>query len=287
LKRRSSLHGCTMTGEKVSLTKEKETLLITLSAKAGESRMPDSLLKDRFAAEAVSRIDYDFSRLNVDRDMMIGVAMRAHTLDGWTRDFIARHPDASVLHLGCGLDSRVFRIDPPPTIRWFEVDYAEVIALRRKLYPERESCSLIGSSVIDRHWVADLPADRPTIIVAEGLFPYLAEDEVPKLLRRLTAHLARGELVFDGYSRLGLALISWQPSVRATGARLRWAVDDPRELERQVPRLKLQTELLAYDPGAYDAKQIDRLSWAARLTIGLFAALPALGKIGRLLRFRF
>ncbi|MEK1932930.1 MAG: class I SAM-dependent methyltransferase [Pararhizobium sp.] len=276
-----------MTTEKVSLTEEKQTLLITLYAKAGESRLPDSLLQDRFAAETVRRIDYDFSRLKVDRDMMIGVAMRAHILDGWTRDFIARHPDATVLDLGCGLDSRLFRIDPAPGIRWFDVDYPEVVALRRKLYPQRDGQSLIGTSVTDPNWLADVPADRPTIIVAEGLFPYLPADEVPKLLRRLTAHLPSGELIFDGYSRFGLELISWQPSVRATGAKLRWAIDDPHDLEEQIPRLKLQAELPAYDPEGYDPRQIARLSWAARLTILAFAAVPVLGRIGWLLRFRF
>lgn len=277
----------TMTAEKVSLTKEKETLLITLYAKAGESRLPDSLLRDRFAAHAVRRIDYDFSKLKVDRDMMIGVAMRAHIFDGWTRDFIARHPDATVLHLGCGLDSRIFRIDPAPNIRWFDVDYPEVIALRRKLYPEREGYTLIGTSVTAPDWFADVPTDRPTIIVAEGLLPYLDADETPKLLRRLTAHLASGELVFDGYSQFGLTLIGWHPSVRATGATLHWALDAPRDLEKQVPRLKLQTELLAYDPAGYDAKQIARFSPAARLAIRVFGAVPILSKIGRLLRFRF
>ena len=62
-----------MNGEKVALHGAQETLLITLCAKAGESRLPDSLLKDRFAAEALARIDYDFDRLKIDRDMMIGI----------------------------------------------------------------------------------------------------------------------------------------------------------------------------------------------------------------------
>jgi len=105
--------GTMMTAETVTLAKEKETLLITLYAKAEESRLPDSLLRDRFAAEAVRRIAYHFAKLKVRRDTMIGVAMRAKILDDWTSDFIARNPGATVLHLGCGLDSRVFRLDPP------------------------------------------------------------------------------------------------------------------------------------------------------------------------------
>jgi hypothetical protein len=89
-----------MVAEKVTLTREKETLLITLYARAEESRLPGSLLHDHFAAEAVRRIDYDFAKLKVPRDTMISVAMRAKILDDWTRDFIARNPSATVLHLG-------------------------------------------------------------------------------------------------------------------------------------------------------------------------------------------
>lgn len=43
-----------MAGEKVHLTKEKETLLITVYRKAPENRLPQSLLKNHFADEAVS-----------------------------------------------------------------------------------------------------------------------------------------------------------------------------------------------------------------------------------------
>lgn len=276
-----------MQTETVALTREKETLLITLWAKAGESLLPDSLLEDRFAAQAAARIDYDFARLGVDRDLMVGLAMRAHTLDGWTRDFLGRHHDAIVLHLGCGLDSRVFRIDPPAGIDWYEVDYPDVIALRQKLYPARDAYHLIGSSVTEPGWVADLPQDRPTLIVAEGLLPYLPEEEVPLLLERLVRHSRTGEIVFDAYSPLGLRLIALQPSIKATGATLHWALDDPAELERQVPGLTLVTELTAYDPDGYDPAQIARMSWPARLAIQFFSLIPPLARIGLLLRYRF
>jgi len=64
-----------------------------------------------------------------------------------------------MLHLGCGLDSRVYRIDPPASVRWFDVDYPEVIALRRHLYPERAGYRVIGSSLADLSWLAEVPGD--------------------------------------------------------------------------------------------------------------------------------
>lgn len=271
----------------MALTREKETLLITLYAKGEESRLPDSLLRDHFAAEAMSRIDYDFSKLQVSRDDMIGVAMRAHILDGWTREFIAKYPKATVLDLGCGLDSRVFRIDPPASVQWIDVDYPEVVALRRRLYPERKNYALIGASVTEPAWLASVPSHRPTMIVAEGLFMYLAEDAVPQLLARLTRHFSGGHVAFDSFSRLGLQLVRYHRSVRATGATLRWSIDDPHELERRIPKMRLLTELTAYDPDAFDPQQIARMSWPARMAVRAFAFVPPLRRLGRLLLYSF
>ncbi|MGO4337041.1 class I SAM-dependent methyltransferase [Labrys sp. KB_33_2] len=274
--------------EKVSLSQEKETLLITLYAKGQESHLPDSLLQDRFAASAIDRIDYDFSRLGINRDMMIGLAMRAYILDNWARAFLAFHPDAIVLHLGCGLDSRVFRIDPPTSVHWFDIDYPDVIALRRRLYPERDGYSLIGSSVTDPAWLETIvPEGRPALILAEGMFPYLQADQAVPLLDRLSGHFRSGEIAFDAYNSLGLRMIRKQPSIRATGAQLHWSLGDPHDIERQIPRLRLMQELLAYDRQGYDPAQIARMSRPARLAVWLFKAIPVLGRVGRLLRYRF
>lgn len=273
------------TTEKIALSGVQETLLITLYAKARESLLPDSLLRDRFAAEIVSRLDYDFARLQVGRDDMIGLAIRADTLDAWTRDFIRRHPEATILHLGCGLDSRVFRIDPPAGIRWFDIDYPEIIALRRKLYPEREGTRPIGSSVTDPGWLEAVPADRPAMVIAEGLVMYLHEREVGDLFRALAAHLPEGEMAFDAFSRLGMSLAQHNRMIRATGATFHWSLDDPADLERLVPGLQFLAEQVTYDPAR--PAQFERFSLAARLAIRLMIAVPAFRRMGRLLRYRF
>jgi O-methyltransferase involved in polyketide biosynthesis len=158
-----------MSIDKIRLTPEKETMLGTLYARALESRSPNPLLHDEHAEHVVSMIDYDFSKLGVSAVVVTSVALRARQFDHWTAAYLAQHPDAVVLHLGCGLDSRVYRVDPPPTVSWFDVDYPDVIELRQRLYPSRESYRMIGSSVIAFGWLENVPRDRPAIIVAEGL----------------------------------------------------------------------------------------------------------------------
>ncbi|GAA2848207.1 hypothetical protein GCM10020220_042160 [Nonomuraea rubra] len=66
-----------------------------------------------------------------------------------------------VLHLGCGLDARVYRIDPPATVDWYDLDYPTVIELRERFLPPREHYTLIASSVTDpAGWTASPASGR-------------------------------------------------------------------------------------------------------------------------------
>src|SRR5690349_25082298 len=99
--------------------------------------------------------------------------------------FLADQPEAVVLHLGCGLDARVYRIDPPATVDWYDLDYPPVIELRQQLLPNREHYILIGSSVTDLTWLEPIPRGRPVLVIAEGLVPYLIEADLRRLLTRV------------------------------------------------------------------------------------------------------
>lgn len=118
----------------MQLTGKRETLLATLYLRALDSRADNPILGDPSAQAALERIDYDFERLRVGPNHAIGIAARARLLDDWAREFLDGHPSAIVLHLGCGLDARVYRVDPPAGVQWFDVDYSDVIELRGRVY---------------------------------------------------------------------------------------------------------------------------------------------------------
>jgi O-methyltransferase involved in polyketide biosynthesis len=102
---------------------------------------------------------------------------------------------------------------------------------------------MIGSSVTDPHWIDRIPADRPVLVVAEGMVQYLSEKEGIVLFNRITERFPSGELIFDAYSRLTTWLISLLPTAREAHVSLPWGINNPRELEKQVPRLKLVTRV--------------------------------------------
>lgn len=226
---------------KVQLIDTHATYLTTLYGKALDASAGASILGDRYAAEAVRRIDFDFRKLRMPSGGQITLPLRAKHLDGWTREFLAQHPQASVLHLGCGLDSRVFRIDPPASVRWFDVDQPEVVALRRQLYPQRASYELIAASITDERaafWDR-VPRDQPVLMIAEGVVMYLPPAAGKALFRRMTDSYPEGQLIFDAYSRLTTRIITLASKLLPTPVSLPWGIDDPLALYRDVPALQL------------------------------------------------
>lgn len=268
---------------KIALTGAPETMLATLYARAQDAKSPHSVLHDRYAAEAVARIDYDFSKTKIKGTQAVGVALRARQLDVWTSEFLAIHRESTVLHLACGLDTRVFRIDPPDTVRWVDVDYPDVVALRRTLLSERGGdYRLIESSVTDDAWLEGIPADRPTLAVFEGLTMYLTQAEGQSLIRRITGRFPSGQLAFDCYGSIGIKLQKLVPAVRNAGATLHWGIDDPGQIEALHPALRCIEDLRSTDVAGEE-----HLPLSGRIQMKVISHIPALRDIGRIMRFSF
>jgi O-methyltransferase involved in polyketide biosynthesis len=268
-----------MTPEKVPLTDVSATLLMTLYSRAIESRTADPLLRDPSAERAVNILDYDFSCLNIRQFAMVGCAARARQFDEWTTYFLRKHPHAVVLHLACGLDSRIERVNPPPSCSWFDIDYPEVIDLRQHLFPPRGSYTTIRGSVTEPHWLDDLPVDRPVLIVAEGLTMHLHQDDVRTLISVILDRFQEGELIFDVLNWSAVRAINRRHLKNTAGVTVTWGINNVREIASWDPRLALvQAVPTCHVPGIQD-----KLS----LRMRILTKIPAVLNSSRLLRFSF
>jgi O-methyltransferase involved in polyketide biosynthesis len=269
--------------EKVSLIGAQQTALVTLYGKALDSRRPDSILADREADKALQRIDYDFSMLRMHRRDEKSAAVRSKGYDEWVKRFLDVHHECVVLHLGCGLDARVYRVNPPPSVSWYDIDLPDVTDLRRRLFPQRAGLYTIAASVTDPRLFDTIPGDQPVLVVAEGLTPYLRAADGVAMLRRITEHFPRGELVFDGYSRAGVRFLQRYGPVKASGAQLDWSIDDPHELEKAVPGLLFDSEWWFAD--AADIKR--HYSWLYWQSTQVLFRITPIRRLGRGLRYHF
>jgi O-methyltransferase involved in polyketide biosynthesis len=266
----------------VDLSGAPQTMLATLYAKALDADLPKPILGDLYAKEVVERIDYDWSRTTITARRSSSVTTRTAHFDQWTRQFLAAHPEAVVLHVGCGLDSRFFRLQPGPGVEWYDVDYPDVAALHTQLYPAGDHHHVVAASVTDPAWLADIPDDRPTLMIGEGLTMYLTEQDGIALLRRVVDRFPSGELQFDAFNRLGIKSQWTNTVVRRSGATLHWGIEGPDEILRAVPGTRLLAWIRWFESDSFN--QLPR----AYLALGkVMSVVPAMANMAQYHRYAF
>jgi O-methyltransferase involved in polyketide biosynthesis len=257
-------------------------MLATLYAKALDADLEEPILGDRFAKQIVERIDYDWQKTTITPRNSLGVTTRTAHFDAWTNQFLAAHPRAVVLHVGCGLDSRFFRLQPGPGVEWYDVDFPDVIALCKEFFPLRGNYHLVSAAVTDPAWLADIPADRPALMIGEGLTMYLHDRDGIALLRRIVERFPSGELQFDAFSRLGIKSQWMNAVVRRAGAKLFWGIDGPDVILQAVPG----TRLLAWI-STFDSDTFKRVPAAYRVMAKVMSWVPALRYMSQYHRYAF
>ncbi|MGE2814918.1 class I SAM-dependent methyltransferase [Mycobacterium heidelbergense] len=257
-------------------------MLATLYAKALDADLPRPILGDRYAKKVVERIDYDWTKTSITARRSASVTTRTAHFDAWARQFLGAHPEAVVLHLGCGLDSRFFRLQPGPGVEWYEVDYPDVARLWAQLYPAGDHHHVVAAAVTDPAWLSRIPDDRPTLILGEGLTMYLTEEDGIALLRRVVDRFPSGELQFDAFNRLGIKSQWSNAVVRRSGSTLHWGIDGPDDILEAVPGVRL----LAWERW-FESDTFNQLPGAYRALGKFMSLVPAVANMAQYHRYAF
>ncbi len=270
------------------LTPVEETALLTLYARALDSRWARPILGDTLADETVAQLDYDFSGLGVQTSVVCQTALRAKMLDDRIRAFVTRHPDAVVVDLGAGLDSAVHRVAPVATVDWYSVDLPGISVLRDRVLPPLPQAHTVAASLVDPDWTDPIPSDRPTFVVADGLFAFLTEPVIAGIFRRITDHFTSGEVAFNDYGRIGWvsrAALKFYPQKMYKDVGSQWGYPgfkDARHPQTWSPRLRLVEESsLAHQP------EVDRFPGWLRVATRLSGLTKATARKARILRYAF
>ncbi|MCP3925286.1 MAG: class I SAM-dependent methyltransferase [Desulfobacterales bacterium] len=184
-----------------------ETLLYPLYMRYRETRRGDGRIKDKRYSEIVDQVDYDFSDLEkVPEDSQLGIICRTLIFDNITERFISENPDATIVSLGSGLDFRFDRMDNGK-VKWFDLDFPEVVEYRRRFFKENERNKFIASSIFDYSWMDFIPAKDNLLFLAEGLFVYFSKEEVKEVLSKISEKYPKSEMVLDVYSKYYIELL--------------------------------------------------------------------------------
>ena len=247
---------------KLELSDVATTGLLTAFCHAVESRSKAPLLRDP-QAEAIAdrlaprlvdspvRLLRRLARGKIRNELVVHIVLRARKYDGYARDFIERHPGGCVVNLGCGLDTRFWRIDDG-RLHFYDLDLPEMIALKRELVQESDRYHLVALSVLDRRWMDRLAGEErgPFLFQAEGLLMYLPPDGVRALILELKSRFPGSELVFETVNSIWLKpWLKWIVNFKmqrelglGRGTEYQFGIRDGQELEEWSPGIRLLGE---------------------------------------------
>ena len=165
------------------------------------------------------------------------MSLRASIIDALTNKYLSSHKDAVVIHLGCGLDSRCLRVKQS-FYKWYDIDFENVIDIRRKFFDENNNYKMISSSVIDFKCLEQIETKNNVLIVAEGLTMYLSVDEIKELLTNINVKFKNTHLIFDAYSRRGVKASKIKNPVNQVGAKIKYGFNKESEFLNKNNNLK-------------------------------------------------
>ncbi len=249
------------------------TLFLVLWAQYLESKSPNGMIQDSKVIEMVESLDYDFSKYRLTLDDRLGVAIRKKLIVREIQKFILQNPNGIIVNLGCGLDT-YYEVFKHTNIIWYDLDLPPVIALKTHFFPETEKLKFICKSVMDFNWMQEIPKNKKTLILAEGLLPYFQEHEVKDLLANIEGQFPKAELLLHAISPWRIRLMHRE--LRKRSLRLGWGIKNGKEIENWLPTLHFQNEWYIFDQ--YPC----RWSWYIRI-LNLFPFMVKQEKIIHLL----
>lgn len=269
-----------------------ETALITLKARVVESERKMPVIEDTTALECFSKLQsllpIEIRRRILNRKLPLTltryIALRARKYDRYTKQFLNEHADGLVVSLGCGFDTRYWRISNRPW-KYVEVDLPNVIEAKTKVFGDIATYPMIGCSVLEEEWIKRILSVQKehVLFLAEGLFMYLPKDGVSSLFKRLTESFTKSEIVFEvvteKYTRgFRKKIVTSKMSTLGTqaGSSYDFGIRDVKDIESYGNNMKVMDEWSYFEdedvkPKVFrllrNIKPFSRGQWTIRATI--------------------
>jgi len=171
-----------------------DTALMVAACRALETAHPIGIIRDPFAERLAGERGMAIARALPGLEILrFGVGVRSRFLDELVAFAVAEYAIDTVVSAGCGLDTRPWRLDLPPALRWIEVDFPAMLEYKDAVMAsENPKCRLerMAADLNDRsqrHAVFSAAGKGHGLIVTEGLLMYLPAENVEALAAEASA----------------------------------------------------------------------------------------------------
>lgn len=218
-----------------------KTLYIPLYGKAYVSKR-GLFLRDEMAERIWSAEGFKLRGKSASKWLAFYMGIRAAVFDEWLRSQLAAVPKAVVLHIGCGLDSRVVRVGTKGH-KWYDVDFPQVIGERKRYFSDDGDYRMISADVRDGRWLEQIAEGGAAIVVMEGVSMYLTPEQLRLLTRDLSGRFDRVRCLMDCYTELAGKLSRYQNPINDVGVTQVYGLDDPASMDADGFRFLREQEM--------------------------------------------
>lgn len=234
----------------INLGSIQETLLLPLWGRAIETQKQKPLLVDSKAVSIMNSIPYDFTTISKNIMNLSRLAWIARSIyfDKKIKAFINHYPEASIVNIGCGLDTTFDRVDNGK-IHWYDLDLPDTIELRKKYISETDRRKFISKSVFDTDWYEVVENKNNVMLLIAGVLYYFDESEVKSLFNGFHTFLPEVEIVFDYASKFGISISNKKVLEKGgmdKSAFLKWGINDIMEIEKWDNNIKVIEKMSMY-----------------------------------------
>lgn len=209
-----------------------KTLYIPLYGKAFVSKK-GIIINDPKAEMIWDKEGFELKGKSKSKWLAYYMAMRAMVFDNWVKERLSENKNAIVLHIGCGMDSRVERIGSENT-KWFDIDIEAVINERKKYYTETDNYHMMIGDATKTEWITALPQNADVIVILEGISMYLKINEIEQLLNTLNNYFNNVNLLMDCYTELSAKMSKHKNPINDVGVTEVYGLDDPKAIENNT-----------------------------------------------------
>ena len=254
-----------------------KTLFIPLYGKSYVSKK-GLFLEDKKAEEIWESEGFSLKGKSKSKWLAYYMGVRSAVFDEWVKRQMVATPDAVVIHIGCGMDSRAIRVCAK-NHKWYDVDFPEVIEERKRYYAETDVYKMIACDVRDCGWLTAIEEKKSAIVVMEGVSMYLTIDEMRNLADCLCAHFESVMLLVDAYTSFAAKMSKRRNPINEVGVTEVYGIDNPQDYQSEnLDFIKEHTMI--------PQKYIDELKGFERFIFGKIYAGSFSKKLYRLFEYK-
>jgi O-methyltransferase involved in polyketide biosynthesis len=208
-----------------------KTLYIPLYGKSFVSKK-GLFLTDKKAEEIWQKENFTLKGKAKSKWLAYYMGIRSAVFDNFINNKLKNLNDAVVIHIGCGLDGRVERVNAKNN-KWYDVDFLEVINERKKYYFESDNYKMLACDVRDNDWLAEIKENNSAIVVMEGVSMYLTTQEMQNLFDNLSAKFKNISLLVDCYTSFAVKMSKKQNPINSVGVNTVYGIDNPLSYQNE------------------------------------------------------